>query len=86
MPNPLLVDTGGMTFRNWLTTMSFAEQYEWGILVLLWGGNMKRNQNKEYYIQSIVSIEAKSIHSPDDCTRQKVQINNIAQRKLQKLL
>ena len=34
----MLVDTGGMTFRDWLSTMSFAEQYEWGIWVLRYFG------------------------------------------------
>ena len=32
------VNTGGMVFRNWLNTMSFEQQYEWGIKVLRYFG------------------------------------------------
>ena len=32
------VDTGGKVFRNWLNTMSFEQQYEWGIRVMKYLG------------------------------------------------
>ena len=32
------LDTGGMILRDWLSTMSFEEQYEWGIWVLRYFG------------------------------------------------
>ena len=38
IPNPSVVDTGGMVFRDWLSTMSFEEQYKWGIWVLRYFG------------------------------------------------
>ena len=38
VPSKSIVDTGGMVFRNWLTSMSFEEQYSWGLWVLRFFG------------------------------------------------
>ena len=34
VPSKSIVDTGGMVFRDWLTSMSFEKQYSWGLWVL----------------------------------------------------
>jgi len=38
IPNQTLINTGGMVFRDWLSTMSFEQQYAWGIWVLRYFG------------------------------------------------
>ena len=38
IPNPSVVDTGGMVFRDWITNMSFEQQYKWGIWVMRYFG------------------------------------------------
>ena len=38
IPNPSVVNTGGMVFRDWITNMSFEQQYKWGIWVLRYFG------------------------------------------------
>ena len=41
IPRQDVINTGGKVFRDWLTSMSFQEQYEWGLRVLrLYGVNI----------------------------------------------
>ena len=38
IPDPSVVNTGGLVFRDWITNMSFEQQYKWGIWVLRYFG------------------------------------------------